>query len=105
MVTPKCVRATKTCARVKRHLDRRRDEAIAFLGGVCLRCGFSDPRALQIDHINSDGGEERRRFKHSRSKLFREVLAGKPHYQLLCANCNQIKKHEKSEWHRKRMLR
>ena len=28
---------------------------LEILGGVCVKCGFSDVRALQIDHINGGG--------------------------------------------------
>ncbi len=29
------------------------------MGNKCVKCGFSDPRALQIDHINGDGMDNR----------------------------------------------
>ena len=32
-----------------------RNEAIQAYGGKCCRCGFSDPRALQIDHKEGSG--------------------------------------------------
>jgi len=60
---------------------------------VCARCGFTDERALQIDHVNGCGYEERKRCKSG--AYLRRVLAdteGK--YQILCANCNWIKKSE-----------
>lgn len=36
-----------------------RDKALSKLGNQCIACGFTDKRALQIDHINSDGKIDR----------------------------------------------
>ena len=73
------------------------------LGGVCNRCGFSDHRALQIDHVNSDGWKERSK---GRGILYlKKVLNdAEGRYQLLCANCNWIKRAERSEqaWRERR---
>ena len=67
-----------------------------MLGGKCVRCGFSDWRALCFDHINGDGNKERT-FKSSHTTL-RRVLKGRIEgIQLLCYNCNQIKKIENNE--------
>jgi len=69
-----------------------------LLGNKCVRCGFSDIRALQIDHINGGGKRElssegfTRRNYH---KIVRESVLNKVNkYQLLCANCNWIRRHE-----------
>lgn len=68
------------------------------LGGCCVQCGYDVPGpALQIDHINGDGAAERRK-KPAARQVLRDALndtAGR--YQLLCANCNQIKRIENSE--------
>lgn len=68
------------------------------LGGVCCQCGFSDIRALQIDHINGDGNTERKEIGSNSPKFYKKVLNddGKD-YQLLCANCNWIKRSENNE--------
>jgi hypothetical protein len=61
---------------------------------ACVKCGFSDIRALQLDHLNGGGREEFRRFgnKPFYIKLRNE---GYPEgYQTLCANCNFIKGHK-----------
>lgn len=71
--------------------------AIAFLGGKCIRCGFNDVRALQIDHINGGGLKELR--KVSPFTYYKKILIDtEMKYQLLCANCNWIKREEKKEW-------
>jgi len=62
--------------RIRKNNDKyghnSRQKVVDSLGGVCVRCGFSDIRALQIDHIKNK-------------------------YQLLCANCNWIKRYEDKE--------
>lgn len=70
------------------------------LGGKCVKCGFKDVRALQIDHINGGGSQERkeRDFKMNFHKHVLESFIRKENkYQLLCANCNWIKRFENKE--------
>jgi hypothetical protein len=73
-----------------------KEQIFIKLGDKCAICGFADPRALHIDHINNDGSKERRKF--STITYYRRVLAdnGK-RYQILCANCNWIKKSEQDK--------
>lgn len=77
-----------------KYKQSRRLLAINMLGGCCSKCGFSDVRALQIDHIVPLGlvGEKRKDTTH-------EVLtaADLTNYQLLCANCHSIKTHENKD--------
>lgn len=74
-----------------------RGELLALLGNKC-RCGFSDPRALQIDHVNGGGSRERVRFSSGfYRRVLRLVKSGSAEYQLLCANCNSIKRYEHGE--------
>lgn len=72
-----------------------RDGILDDLGGVCVQCGFSDKRALHIDHVFADGYQDRlknRKKKGPRAYLLyiKENL-GSGRFQLLCANCNRIK--------------
>lgn len=74
----------------------KRKEIIELLGGKCKRCGFDDIRALQIDHVNGGGYKEMKSI-HSRERLrlVVESIKNKENkYQLLCANCNWIKRYE-----------
>ncbi len=79
---------------------RRREELFALMGDKCLNCGFSDRRALQIDHVNGGGIKERKSLntKDFHSLVLRTVKSKEIKYQLLCANCNWIKRHECQEW-------
>ena len=78
---------------------RRRIEALNKLGNKCAICGFNDPRALQIDHVNGGGTREiKEKFKRNRNKYYQFILKDiSNNYQLLCANCNWIKKYERNE--------
>jgi hypothetical protein len=72
-----------------------RDKVLNHLGNKCKKCGYSDKRALQIDHINGGGYEDR---KDLIVGFYKKVIEDKSNkYQLLCANCNWIKKNENGE--------
>ena len=78
---------------------KNRKNVFSLLGKKCSYCGFSDIRALQIDHINGGGLKERKLFC-DQNKFYRSILRGKydrNKLQILCANCNWIKKFENRE--------
>lgn len=75
---------------------RMRAATLALLGNVCENCGFDDYRALQVDHINGGGTKERKKSAAARA-LFKNVQENPENYQLLCANCNWIKRFELGE--------
>lgn len=65
-----------------------------ILGGAyCKRCGFSDIRALQVDHINGCGTKNRKIGFY----LLKEIKDSPHKFQILCANCNWIKRTENGE--------
>src|SRR5487761_1158780 len=83
-------------------------KAFSVLGNICCKCGVSDIRCLQLDHIYGGGTKERiisningkvintkadRTVCYYRWILKNPVLA-KEKFQLLCANCNWIKRYE-----------
>ena len=77
-----------------------RIKLIEMLGGHCVKCQYAyDIRALQIDHINGNGRKEAR--KHGTSSMYyfylRNPQIAFKKIQVLCANCNQIKRHENKE--------
>lgn len=82
--------------------------ALAALGDKCVRCAFTDDRALQIDHVGGGGIKELKAYGHRYyspkgylETVITEAESGK--YQLLCANCNWIKRSENHEHHRGRL--
>lgn len=82
----------------RKYIRRLRAAVIAVLGGRCVRCAFTDVRALQIDHVEGGGTQERRSLSGAAlcRKILRDPASGK--YQLLCANCNWIKRAERGEF-------
>jgi len=86
----------------------RRLEIINLLGGQCINPyglhdkPFTDIRCLQIDHINGGGTRERRTgiFTSNKYPQIIKFIKENPHqtkYQLLCANCNWIKRDKNME--------
>lgn len=84
----------------RKYHQKNRDRLFKMLGDVCCRCGFEDKRALQIDHINGGGIKERALFntKDYHRIVLKSLENKEKKYQLLCANCNWIKRHENMEW-------
>lgn len=78
----------------RRSRRRLRLEVFTAYGGErCAFCEEADPRVLSIDHIAGDGGK-RRREQGTGTRFYRwlkrnDFPAG---YQVLCANCQSIKR-------------
>lgn len=69
---------------------------MALLGNQCRQCGFSDVRALQVDHIVARGHTKEKRnqaYFHYWQRVLKSLQAGEERFQLLCANCNWIKRY------------
>src|SRR5579862_3572468 len=86
----------KTCEeKTKTRRATKRQEVLNFLGNKCAKCGNTDFRVLQIDHVRNNGYKERKQYQSASTAFYSKVLADKENnYQLLCANCNWIKRHE-----------
>lgn len=83
----------------QRYMDKWKSRAFHLLGDKCSRCGFTDKRALQIDHINSDGYLDRvKRNATHYKKVVNSVLSKERRFQILCCNCNWIKRFEEQEY-------
>lgn len=83
---------------------KNRQLLIEAFGGKCqnTKClvegGCKDVRCLQFDHINGDGYKDRKGYKVGWYKYWLEHLEeAKQKFQLLCSNCNWIKKEENNE--------
>ncbi len=83
----------------KYHL-KKRQTLLDLMGNKCCKCGFDDKRALQIDHINGGGIKERKKYntKDYHRIVLKSIRNNEQKYQLLCANCNWIKRYENREW-------
>ena len=84
----------------RKYSFKRRQQILEKFGGKCNKCGFSDVRALQLDHVNGGGTKESCAIY--RTGVQRRALENPSEYQLLCANCNIVKRYENNE-HRKRL--
>jgi len=99
----KCRKTQRTSTRKCREKLKR--EIFELLGGCCTnpygqhKEPYTDIRALQIDHIN--GGGRKGRHGKSSISIYRDILiqikSGSKNYQLLCANCNWIKRYKNHE--------
>lgn len=89
---------TENCDEKRVELNRKyREEVFNLLGHECQHCGFSDKRALQVDHVHNDGyleGDRGKREYRNNKQVRDAVLADPKRFQILCANCNWIKEYE-----------
>jgi len=79
-------------------LNLKRHKLVFVLGGYhCVRCGNTDERVLQIDHIFGNGKE----MPLTKSGIIDYYLENpgiaSDELQILCANCNWIKRAENRE--------
>lgn len=88
-------RNCEACLAKQREYNRRyRDAAIAAYGGRCRCCGETTDEFLQIDHVNNDGAEHRRKIGNGNSIYTWLKKNNYPEgFQVLCANCNYAKAH------------
>ena len=100
-------RAENRSAYQRRIAADARAEIMRRLGQTsCVRCGFSDIRALQFDHRLGGGAQHRRSVgignAYLRALLAMPVEELQAQFQVLCANCNTIKKLENGEQNAKK---
>ncbi len=89
--------------RVKRRYYNNRQKVLQhYLPSLTCKCGENDIRALSLDHINGKGCEDRRRF-YNLSGFYTNIIKRgfPPKFQVLCMNCNIIKKMENKEFGKK----
>lgn len=83
---------------MREYARKWRVRVIMFLGGKRERCGNNDSRVLQVDHVNGGGNKERQALhSNNASTMAKRILNFPENYQLLCANCNWIKRWECGE--------
>ncbi len=73
---------------LKYQQDRHKTSKISrqsLLGDKCIYCGETDSDLLQFDLVTGV-------HNGSRKGLYQDILDNSEKYQLLCANCNQLKK-------------
>ncbi len=89
----------------QQRLEEHKVAVFTLLGNKCNwheGCTWTDPRALQIDHVNDDGNDERKRHGGDQISFYKRILRlenPQEKYQLLCACHNWIKAVEKRKFH------
>lgn len=86
-----CGKCSERMARIRR---RRKDRVFAAYGGYCCRCcGETRREFLQIDHVNNDGYQHRKRI--GKASLYNWLIKNNfpPGFQVLCSSCNFAKGH------------
>ena len=86
----------------KRSRGKLKGEILTHYGNgecKCMKCGFSDIKALTLDHIVAIGGK-RQRTRSSGYYFYVDLKRqGFPKgYQTLCSNCQRIKQVDQNEW-------
>ncbi len=78
---------------------KMRKKVISMLGGECRRCGETDIRILQINHI--DGGGRQERLSKTRHFYLKDIIDGSRNtddLEILCANHNILYEYESGRW-------
>ena len=82
----------------KKHWNNIKIRTMTAIGELlCSKCGYDDIRALHIDHLNGNGTQHRKSFT-SNKKFMAYVEMNPKEFQILCANCNYIKRYENKEF-------
>lgn len=71
---------------------REKLKLFTMYGSECSMCGFSDMRALSLDHVKDNGNEERRQIGERGVYRRAKELYRPDEYQILCMNCQFIKR-------------
>jgi hypothetical protein len=87
----------------RKHRQEVKLEVLSHYGSSppkCVKCGFSNVHALQIDHLNGGGTKHRKELGRMGSPFYIWLkYQGYPEgYQVLCANCQFIKAFEEKEF-------
>jgi len=95
-----CIECTKLYG-IKKREERRLKVLHHYSNGEikCKLCGYSNVRALVIDHINNDGAIHKRalkkklRYEAGSSDIYKDLIDRNMPigFQVLCCNCNTIK--------------
>lgn len=75
-----------------------------LLGKSCIKCGFSDPRALEFDHIDPISKSFGIARAITNTVSWVNILTEIGKCQILCANCHKIKISTEQNWYKGRIL-
>ena len=74
--------------KAKQQRWRTKLKSIVFeaYGNKCACCGETEPKFLEIDHVNNDGATDHRRLERLLVWIKKNNFPSD--YQILCSNCN-----------------
>ena len=80
--------------RIQKYRHIMKLKVLIHYGFKCAMCGYENIDALTVDHINDDGYLQYESGGHT---LYRWLIKNNypPGFQILCANCQMIKKKQK----------
>lgn len=93
-IAKKCEKCDKRTKKYRREIKL---QAITNYGGKCVCCGESNIAFLTFDHVDSNGGERRKRIPEQKGGSAMHYWLrrnGYPNeFQILCYNCNLARDH------------
>jgi len=88
----------KHCEKTTKNRANYKEQLFDILGHECIRCNHTDKRALQFDHINGGGRADQKKRGGSMLRYYaKRPLTALLTLQVLCANCNWVKRYEEKE--------
>lgn len=84
----------KYAAQSRKAKAKEREQLYDLYGHVCAMCGFSDKRALSLDHRMNNGNYERKLLGERGVYRKAKSVFLPDEYQILCMNCQFIKRVE-----------
>ena len=82
----------------RKYYARVKEEVLRHYGNgwlACVVCGYTDDRALSIDHIDNNGAKERKGINPGRFYFNLRNQNYPEGYQTLCMNCQWVKEAER----------
>lgn len=74
-----------------------KEKVYSKYGNQCAHCSEQRSPCLSIDHVNGNGAEDRRETKGSTAFLLKVLSDDSGEYQILCMNCQWMKRHRNKE--------
>jgi len=79
---------------ISENVRQARRNLLKEMGNRCVRCACAEYEALHIDHVHDDGHKTWGSRGGSRLLYFKIIRQQPDRFQLLCANCNWLKRLE-----------
>jgi hypothetical protein len=92
----------------KLKLQEARKNLILAMGNKCKHCGYNeDYRCIHLDHIDGGGNKDRKQYGCLSISKYTKMINDyslREKFQLLCVNCNWVKRYTNDETTRKNKI-